>query len=170
MNYHSGCCSTMMLAQQMVAPMDYPGGHRLARSSSQYDLTAQASPGIIRVLIAGDHECLRASLKTMLELDPRIRVVGEAADDCETIKASRKLRPDVLLIDLDMRCCDHLDALREITQRKLASSVVALSIHDDIEGLAEAQAAGANVILEKGVPYRQLINAIRLASANSSPR
>jgi len=106
----------------------------------------------------------------MLELDPRIRVVGEAADDCETIKASRKLHPDVLLIDLDMRCCDHLDALREITQRKLASSVVALSIHDDKVGLAEAQAAGANIILEKGVPYRQLINAIRLASANSSPR
>jgi DNA-binding NarL/FixJ family response regulator len=170
MNYLAGCCSTTMLAQQMVAPMDYPGGHRLARASTQYDYLPQTTTGVIRVLIAGDHDCLRASLKTMLELDPRIRVVGEAADDSETIKASRKLHPDVLLIDLDMRCCDHLDALREITQRKLASSVVALSIHDDKEGLAEAQAAGANVILEKGVPYRQLISAIRLASANSSPR
>ena len=160
----------MMLAQNLVAPMDYPGSHRFARIASQYEYMPQVTPGVIRVLIAGDHACLRASLKTMLELDPRIRVVGEAADDCETIKAARKLRPDVLLIDLDMKCCDHLDALREITQRKLAQSVVALSIHDDQEGRAEAQAAGANVILEKGVPYRQLINAIRLASANSLPR
>ena len=69
-----------------------------------------------------------------------------------------------------MRCCDHLDAVKEITQRRLASSVVALSIHDDQEGLEEAQAAGANVILEKGVPYKQLINAIRLASMNSTFR
>ncbi len=170
MNYHAGCCSTTMLAQNLVAPMDYPGSHRFARSASQYEYVPQITPGIIRVLIAGDHDCLRASLKTMLELDPGIQVVGEAADDCETIKASRKLRPDVLLIDLDMKCCDHLDALREITQRKLAQCVVALSIHDDQEGLAEAQAAGANIILEKGVPYRQLINAIRLASANSLSR
>lgn len=123
----------------------------------------------IRVLIAGDHDCLRSSLKTMLELDPRIRVVGEAADDCEAIKLAQRVRPDVVLIDLDMRCCDKYDALAEITQKRLATSVVGLSIHDEAVERAEAQAAGVNLFLEKGVPYKQLINAIRLA-ANTTPR
>jgi DNA-binding NarL/FixJ family response regulator len=123
----------------------------------------------IRVLIAGDHDCLRSSLKTMLELDPRIRVVGEAADDCETIKLAQRVRPDVVLIDLDMRCCDKYDALAEITQRRLANSVVGLSIHDQAGERAEAQAAGVNLFLEKGVPYKQLISAIRLA-ASTTPR
>ena len=123
----------------------------------------------IRVLIAGDHDCLRSSLKTMLELDPRIRVVGEAADDCEAIKLAQRIRPDVVLIDLDMRCCDKYDALAEITQRRLANSVVGLSIHDEAGERAEAQAAGVNLFLEKGVPYKQLISAIRLA-ASTTPR
>jgi two-component system nitrate/nitrite response regulator NarL len=123
----------------------------------------------IRVLIAGDHDCLRSSLKTMLELDPRIRVVGEAADDCEAIKLARRVRPDVVLIDLDMRCCDKYDALAEITQQHLANSVVGLSIHDEAGERAEAQAAGVNLFLEKGVPYKQLINAVRLA-ASTTPR
>ena len=131
--------------------------------------TSSGPASQIRVLIAGDHDCLRSSLKTMLELDPRIRVVGEAADDCEAIKLARRVRPDVVLIDLDMRCCDKYDALAEITQQRLANSVVGLSIHDEAGERAEAQAAGVNLFLEKGVPYKQLISAIRLA-ASTTPR
>jgi DNA-binding NarL/FixJ family response regulator len=100
----------------------------------------------------------------MLELDPRIRVIGEASDDCETVKMASKLRPDVVLIDLDMRCCADFDALAEITQRNLANAVVALTIHNDEAERAAIMAAGVNVILEKGIPYKQLINAIRLAA------
>src|SRR4051812_1754470 len=73
----------------------------------------------IRVLVAGDHASLRSSLRTVLELDPQIQVVGEAADDCDTLKMAKRLHPDVVLIDLEMRCCDDYDALAEITKRKL---------------------------------------------------
>jgi DNA-binding NarL/FixJ family response regulator len=106
----------------------------------------------------------------MLELDPRIRVVGEACDDCETVKMARKLRPDVLLMDLDMPCGDGLEAITEIVNRKLAASVVALTIHSGEQERKAAIAAGTDVLLEKGVPYRQLIKAVRLGAANSHRR
>lgn len=115
----------------------------------------------VRVLIAGDHATLRACLKTMLELDPDINVVGEAADDCELVKMAHRLQPDVVLMDLDMRCCDNFEAVAEVTERNLASSIVALTIHDDPAERANAQNAGVSLFLEKGVPYRQLISAVR---------
>lgn len=161
-----GCYSTLMDSRHFPAPPFFSAAQRFARllpAGSSLPLSAAA----IRVLIAGDHATLRLSLKTMLELDPRITVVGEAADDCEAIKMSRKLRPDVMLIDLDMRCCDNFEAVTEITQQRLAASVVALTIHDDQNERSLAQAAGVNLLLEKGVPYKQLIQAIRLAAANS---
>jgi DNA-binding NarL/FixJ family response regulator len=106
----------------------------------------------------------------MLELDPQIQVIGEAADDCEAVKMSRRLRPDVVLVDLDMHCCDNFEAIAEITGQQLATSVVGLTIHDDPSEREVAQEAGVNLFLEKGVPYKQLISAIRLAAANSLSR
>jgi DNA-binding NarL/FixJ family response regulator len=102
----------------------------------------------------------------MLELDPQISVVGEASDDCEMIKVAHRVRPDVVLVDLDMHCCDDFDALAEITENNLASSIVALSIHDGEAQRTAAQRAGVGLFLEKGVPYKQLINAIRTAADN----
>src|SRR6476661_2320044 len=71
----------------------------------------------VRVLVVGDHPSLRSSLKTVLEMDQRIQVVGEAADDCEMLKMSKRLTPDVILMDLDMHCCDSFEAVAEVTRR-----------------------------------------------------
>lgn len=167
MTYFAGS-STVYGATFYSGPRDFEAPQKppfVANRYYQYvPPVSPASNPQIRVMISGDHDCLRSSLKTMLELDPRIRVVGEAADDCETVKVARRLRPDVVLIDLDMRCCDRYGALAEIAGQQLASSVVALTIHDDPDERAAAQAAGVNILLEKGVPYKQLINAIRLAA------
>lgn len=159
-----GSCSTTLYGRHLAAGLEHGAGPLSRLTLATPPVAAVASQ--LRILIAGDHECLRASLRTMLELDPHLRVVGEAADDCETIKMARKLRPDVILIDLDMRCCDNFDAVAEITSHRLASAVVALTIHDDQIERSLAQAAGVNLFLEKGVPYKQLISGVRLAAAN----
>jgi DNA-binding NarL/FixJ family response regulator len=141
-----------------------PHGEAIATSAPVAAPAAVPTADPVRVVIAGDHATLRACLKTMLELDPDINVVGEASDDCELIKMAHRVRPDVVLLDLDMRCCDNYDAVAEITEGNLASSVVALTIHDDAVQRAQAQKAGVKLFLEKGVPYRQLISAVRSAA------
>jgi DNA-binding NarL/FixJ family response regulator len=162
----------MALNTHGISTSDYVTKRRFVKiapqSESHPSFSPAAAPTItpVRVLIAGDHATLRYCLKTMLELDPQISVVGEAADDCELIKTAYRVRPDVVLIDLDMRCCDNFDAVAEIPEGKLAAAVVALTIHDDAVEREYAQRAGVNLFLEKGVPYKQLINAVRTAAAN----
>jgi DNA-binding NarL/FixJ family response regulator len=97
-------------------------------------------------------------------MDPRILVVGEASDDCETLKMAKRLHPDVVLIDLEMRCCDDFDALAEISKRNLARAVIGLTIHDDTAERAAAQDAGVSLFLEKGISCKQLITAVRHAA------
>src|SRR5205823_13614673 len=74
------------------------------------------------------------------------------------------LRPDVVLVDLEMPCCDGYEAMTEITERNLAHAVVALTIHSDPVSRARARAAGARLFLPKGTPIRQLLDGIRRAA------
>ncbi len=122
----------------------------------------------VRVLVAGDHATLRSSLRTVLEMDPRISVIGEAADDCDLMKMCKRLRPDVILMDLEMSCCNSFDTLAEISKRKLADSIIGLTIHDDTKERTAAVQAGINELLEKGVTSRQLIDAVRRAAVNDN--
>ncbi len=167
MTLHGGCFSTLMGVRHLPPPLDFTPTRLFAETGAPYEYIPAASPRQVRVLVAGDHAVLRASLKTMLELDPEIKVVGEAADGCEAIKMSRKMRPDVLLVDLDMHLCDcdDFEVLAEISRGQLAGSIIALTIHDDAQRSAAARSAGVYLLLEKGVPYKQLIGAVRLASA-----
>ena len=99
-------------------------------------------------------------------MDPRINVIGEAADDCELIKMSKRLRPDVILLDLEMRCCDDYDTLAEISRRRFANAIVGLTIHDDLKERTAASQAGISQFLEKGITSKQLIDAVRRAATS----
>jgi len=95
----------MTLNARPISTPDYVARRRFVRIAPQSEShpVPYSSPAVspVRVLIAGDHPTLRSCLKTMLELDPQICVVGEAADDCELIKMANRVRPDVVLIDID---------------------------------------------------------------------
>ena len=69
----------------------------------------------IRVLIADDHPVVRVGLRNMLQGDSLIKVVGEARDGVETLEMARRLRPDILLLDLAMPIVAGMEALREMT-------------------------------------------------------
>lgn len=156
-----------MYARHVPANLLSTASQQWAQMAALCGLQPRTSIPPVRVLVAGDHASLRSSLRTVLELDPQIRVVGEASDDCETLKMAKRLRPDVVLIDLEMRCCDSYDALAEITRRKLASAVIGLTIHDDNAERNAAQEAGVGLFLEKGITSKQLISAIRRAGSES---
>src|SRR3954466_1432495 len=100
----------MTLNARAIPTPDYTSKRRYVRIAPQSEAHPApfSSPVVspVRVLVAGDHPTLRACLKTMLELDPQISVVAEASDDCELVKMARRVRPDVVLIDIDRRCCD----------------------------------------------------------------
>src|SRR5687768_3538091 len=111
----------------------------------------------IRLLIADDLACMRESLRTVFSLDPAFEIVGEACDGAEAVKLAAHLRPDVVLVDLEMPCCDGYEAIRELSERNLSGAVVALTIHSDAVSRARARAAGANMFLPKGTPITQLV-------------
>jgi DNA-binding NarL/FixJ family response regulator len=127
------------------------------------------TPSKIRVLIADDVPCMRESLRTVLSLDPSLEIVGEAADGAEAVKLAAHLRPDVVLVDLEMPCCDGYVCTQELTERQLCGSVVVLSIHSDSASRSRARAAGASVFLPKGTPMGPLVTAIQCAAGRNVP-
>ena len=117
---------------------------------------------MIRVLIADDQALVRGGLRMILDAQPDIEVVGEAADGREALRAARELRPDVVLMDVRMPVMDGLEA----TRRLLADPpgpvrVVVLTTYDLDRYVYDALRAGASGFLLKTAPPRQLPPAIR---------
>ncbi len=98
----------------------------------------------IRILIADDHSIVREGLKQLLELDGDIVVVGQAGDGYECLSLLNKLKPDVLLLDINMPNLDGLKVLNIMKEEKMESKVLILTIHNEIEYLLKAVDIGCN--------------------------
>jgi NarL family two-component system response regulator LiaR len=126
-----------------------------------------------RVLIADDHEVVRQGLRTFLELDPDLVVVGEVANGAEAVREARHLRPDVVLMDLLMPEMDGVTAIELIRKELPATEVIALTSVLEDASVVGAIRAGAIGYLLKDTRADELRQAIKAAAAGQvhlSPR
>jgi DNA-binding NarL/FixJ family response regulator len=122
----------------------------------------------IRVLIADDHGVVREGLRTYLQLQDGLEVVGEAADGEAAVREAERLTPDVILMDLVMPKLDGVGAMRELRARLPRTRVIVLTSFADDERLLPAVQAGAAGYLLKNVQPAELARAVRLAHAGET--
>lgn len=114
----------------------------------------------IRVLICEDHALFREGLRALLSAHPTLEVVGDARDGNEAVQLAKSLRPDVVLMDMEMPELNGLEATRRVRRAVPASRVLMLTLYDDEEIVAECLEAGAAGYVLKEAPSSQLVYAI----------
>ena len=114
----------------------------------------------IRVVICDDHALVRSGLHRLLETEPDLEVVAEAADAEQAITAVAELHPDVLLLDIVMPGRSGIEALPDILTASAATSVLVLSMQDDPSYVRQAFSAGAHGYLLKEAADAELVQAI----------
>ena len=123
----------------------------------------------VKVLIADDQSLVRSGFRMVLESADDLEVVGEAANGHQAISSARRLRPDVVLMDVRMPELDGIDATRRITEDDDQSArVLILTTFDLDEYIYDALGAGASGFLLKDVPAEQLIDGIRVVAAGEA--
>lgn len=119
----------------------------------------------ISVLLVDDHTLFRSGIVSLLQRHPDFTIVGEAADGVEGIKRAKQLRPDVVLLDLNMPGMSGLETLQLLLQDCPDTAVVMLTVSEEAEDLTAALAAGARGYLIKNIDADYLVRAIRRAAA-----
>jgi DNA-binding NarL/FixJ family response regulator len=123
---------------------------------------------MIRVLLVDDQPLVRTGLRTLLEEEPDIAVVGDAADGEEAVRAVAALAPDVVLMDIRMPVLDGLEATRRIIRSGSNARVVILTTFDLDAYVFEALRAGASGFLLKDARRDEIVRAVRIAAAGEA--
>jgi DNA-binding NarL/FixJ family response regulator len=116
---------------------------------------------MIRVLVVDDHAILRDGIRSLLENQEDILVVGEASDGSEALESVGKLQPDIVLMDISMPKINGLEATRLIKERFHQVKVLILTQHDNREYIAPALGAGASGYVLKRSGRREMLKALR---------
>src|SRR5262249_28843828 len=137
-----------------------PRTTRVAAAQSAMHL---ASVGVskIKVLLVDDHMVVRQGLRALLEAEPDMVVVGEAANGHQAVQLAQKLRPEVVVMDIAMPQLNGLEATRRIAQQVPSARVLVLSSYSDDEYVSQITEAGASGYLLKENAAEDLIKAVR---------
>ncbi|MCD6302422.1 MAG: response regulator transcription factor [Anaerolineae bacterium] len=121
---------------------------------------------ITKIILADDHKIMREGLRTLLEKEPGIEVIGEAKTGREAVRLARELLPDVVIIDIGMPDLNGIEATRQILAKFPSIKVIALSMHSDKRFVTGMLSAGASGYLLKDCAFEELAYAIRTVAAN----
>ena len=122
----------------------------------------------IRILLADDHPVVRDGLAAVLATQTDLRVVGEAGTGPDAVARALELRPDVLLLDLEMPGLDGVEVIRRVREEAPAIRIVVFTAFDRDEQIVRAIRAGAEGYLLKGTPREEVFRAIRVVHAGGS--
>ena len=119
----------------------------------------------LRIILADDHRILREGLRALIDSQPDMEVVAEAADGIEALEKARKVSPDVVVMDIGMPRMDGAQATKFLKREMPQVKVLALTVQEDIGYLSQMLKANANGYVLKRVAAEELINAIRTVAA-----
>jgi NarL family two-component system response regulator LiaR len=122
----------------------------------------------IRIVLADDHAILREGIRALLEDQPDLVVVGEAADGRKAVELARAQSPDLVVMDIGMPLLNGLEATRQIRRECPHVSVLVLTMHDNEEYVSQILAAGASGYVLKRAASSELVSAIRAVAAGQS--
>ena len=122
----------------------------------------------IRILIVDNHPIVRAGLTAVLETQPDFAIVGEAANGVQAVERAAALRPDVIVLDLELPELDGVAVIQAIRAANSAAKVIVFTVLAIDERILSAVRAGAQGYLLKGAPREELFEAIRLVQSGGS--
>ncbi len=116
---------------------------------------------VIRIVLADDQRLMREGLKTILDLEEDMEVIGTASNGFEALELCRDLKPDIVLMDIRMPRVDGVEATERIAEEELPAKVIVVTTFDDDELIVKALKAGAKTYLLKDLPSEKLLATIR---------
>jgi len=120
----------------------------------------------VRILIADDHEVVRAGVCALIEREPEFEVCGVATNGREAVDLARKTKPDVVVLDITMPELDGVEAIRQIKRALPNTEMVVFSAHSSEDMVEKVFAAGAKSYIGKGEASRDLVAAIKSVAAH----
>jgi DNA-binding NarL/FixJ family response regulator len=122
----------------------------------------------IDVLLADDQDIVRAGLRLILDAEEDVRIVGEVADGSAAVDRARLLRPDIVLMDIEMPVLDGIEATRRLVEEPGGPRVLVLTTFERDDYVAAALQSGASGFLVKSAPPDELVAALRTVAAGES--
>ena len=123
---------------------------------------------MIGIVVADDHEVVRAGFAALLDTQPDFTVLGTAADGAQAVRVCRELKPDVVLMDVRMPGTDGIEATRQLSAGDVAPKVLILATFDLDQYVFDALRAGASGFLLKDVTAERLFEAVRVVAAGEA--